>query len=141
MKYLNQLIMGFSTLLPWSLLFWQLSTIWEINEQYSHGFIVPVIMIYLILKIPSLQFMTKHKMVHPNRFLFCVKFLAYFILISDMDNSLCQSRLEIVKCGFFLTVLLFSFLCIYMWMEAGKKQSISFPLLFCSSYPCPCPQT
>ena len=46
--------MGFSTLLPWSLLFWQLSTIWEINEQYSHGFIVPVIMIYLILKTPSL---------------------------------------------------------------------------------------
>ena len=37
-------------LLPWSLLFWQLGTVWEINAQYSHGFIVPLLMVYLLLK-------------------------------------------------------------------------------------------
>jgi len=40
-------------LLPWSILIWQLGTIWEINEQYSHGFIVPFLMAYLLIKVPK----------------------------------------------------------------------------------------
>ena len=45
----NQIVILF----PWALLFWQLGVVWETNKQYSHGFVVPLLMIYLIGKLPS----------------------------------------------------------------------------------------
>ena len=126
LKYLNQLIMGFSTLLPWSLLFWQLSTIWEINEQYSHGFIVPVIMIYLILKIPSLPF---HEPTQNGSskidFYFVLGTLLIFLLFPIWIIRSANPDWRLLNVVFFLTVLLFSFLCIYR--DGGwEKLSIFF---------------
>lgn len=123
--------MGFSTLLPWSLLFWQLSTIWEINEQYSHGFIVPVIMIYLILKIPSLP-------VHdPTQngsskidFYFVLGTLLILFLFPIWIIRSANPDWRLLNVVFFLTVLLFSFLCIYMDGGWEKTKHFFFPLLF-----------
>ena len=33
--------------------------VWETNQQYSHGFVVPFLMIYLIIKIPTSHFDTE----------------------------------------------------------------------------------
>ena len=33
------------------MLLYQLSTVWAINSQYAHGFLVPFLLIFLILKI------------------------------------------------------------------------------------------
>jgi exosortase len=38
-------------LLPWSLLLFQLSFTWETNEQYAHGYLVPLLCLFLLLKI------------------------------------------------------------------------------------------
>jgi len=35
---------------PWALLIYQLSISWETNEQYAHGFLVPFLCLFLILK-------------------------------------------------------------------------------------------
>ena len=40
-----------SLLLPWSLLLFQLSFTWETNEQYAHGYLVPLLCLFLFLKI------------------------------------------------------------------------------------------
>ena len=37
-------------LLFWSLLLFQLSITWETNEQYAHGYLVPILCLYLLLK-------------------------------------------------------------------------------------------
>ena len=38
-------------LMPWCLLLYQLSFIWETNEQYAHGYLVPILCLFLLLKI------------------------------------------------------------------------------------------
>ena len=38
-------------LLPWCLLLFQLSFTWETNEQYAHGYLVPLLCLFLLLKI------------------------------------------------------------------------------------------
>lgn len=40
----------FSLLLPWSLLLYQLAITWQTNEQYAHGFLVPILCLYLLIK-------------------------------------------------------------------------------------------
>ena len=40
-----------SLLIPWSLLLFQLSFTWETNEQYAHGYLVPLLCLFLLLKI------------------------------------------------------------------------------------------
>ena len=44
-------------LAPWALLLFQLSTTWETNQQYSHGYVVPLLCLYLLLKanVPPLS--------------------------------------------------------------------------------------
>ena len=42
---------GLALLLPWSFLLFQLSFSWETNEQYAHGYLVPVLCLFLLLKI------------------------------------------------------------------------------------------
>ena len=39
-----------SLILPWSLLLYQLSITWQTNEQYAHGFLVPILCLYLLTK-------------------------------------------------------------------------------------------
>ena len=40
----------FSLFSIWILLLYQLSISWEINEQYSHGFLVPILCFFLLLQ-------------------------------------------------------------------------------------------
>mgnify|MGYP001173185643 CR=1 FL=1 len=42
---------AFALVLPWSLLLYQLSFTWETNEQYAHGYLVPLLCLFLLLKI------------------------------------------------------------------------------------------
>ena len=41
---------AFALLLPWCLLVYQLSFTWETNEQYAHGYLVPLLCLFLLLK-------------------------------------------------------------------------------------------
>jgi uncharacterized membrane protein YqaE (UPF0057 family) len=42
---------GIALLLPWCLLLFQLSFTWETNKQYAHGYLVPLLCLFLLLKI------------------------------------------------------------------------------------------
>ena len=41
---------AFALIIPWSLLLFQLSFTWETNEQYAHGYLVPLLCLFLLLK-------------------------------------------------------------------------------------------
>ena len=47
-----------ASLCPWALLIWQLSITWDTNPQYSHGYIIPFLCIYLLIKSPSYQLLS-----------------------------------------------------------------------------------
>ena len=49
-----RLILGISSLAGvWGMLIYQLQLTWSLNDQYSHGFIVPILCLYLALKTKS----------------------------------------------------------------------------------------
>ena len=41
----------FSLLSLWSLLLYQLTTVWQTNDQYAHGFLVPFLCLFLLIKV------------------------------------------------------------------------------------------
>ena len=41
----------------WAMLIMQLSVTWQVSEQYSHGFLIPLLSFYLLLKSPSNKIM------------------------------------------------------------------------------------
>ena len=47
---LRNIFGSISLLIPWSLLLFQLSITWETNEQYAHGYLAPILCLYLLLK-------------------------------------------------------------------------------------------
>ena len=47
---LRNIFGSIALLIPWCLLLFQLSTSWETNEQYAHGYLVPFLCLYLLLK-------------------------------------------------------------------------------------------
>jgi exosortase len=51
--FLRNLFGSVALLIPWCLLLFQLSTTWETNEQYAHGYLVPFLCLYLLLKSKS----------------------------------------------------------------------------------------
>jgi exosortase len=42
-----------SLIAPWLLLLFQLSITWETNEQYAHGYLVPILCLYLLVKVKT----------------------------------------------------------------------------------------
>lgn len=49
----------FSLLGIWILLLYQLATVWETNDQYSHGFLVPFLCLFLIIKVQPQEVLSK----------------------------------------------------------------------------------
>jgi exosortase len=47
---LRHIFGSIALLIPWTLLLYQLSITWETNEQYAHGYLVPILCLYLLLK-------------------------------------------------------------------------------------------
>ena len=43
---------------PWTLIIWQLSITWDTNPQYSHGYIIPFLSLYLLVKSPPFQLLS-----------------------------------------------------------------------------------
>jgi exosortase len=48
--FLRHILGSIALLIPWSLLLFQLSITWETNDQYAHGYLVPILCLYLLLK-------------------------------------------------------------------------------------------
>lgn len=84
----------------WSLLLYQLSITWETNEQYTHGFLVPFLCLFLLLKS---DFTTPHA----KGFAYRKKVLLSFIIGIPLILSIFpiwlirggKLRLEAYKCS------------------------------------------
>ena len=48
----SKLLIITGSIIPWTLLVWQLSVTWDTNPQYSHGYIIPFLCLYLLIKSP-----------------------------------------------------------------------------------------
>ena len=49
-KLVQEFLGTLALLSPWSLLLFQLSITWKTNEQYAHGYLVPFLCVFLLLK-------------------------------------------------------------------------------------------
>ena len=57
-----QLILAATAIISlWTMLVMQLSTVWQLNEQYSHGHLVPFLCIFLLLKSNPTSIQTAEK--------------------------------------------------------------------------------
>ena len=50
LKLVQEFLGTLALLSPWSLLLFQLSITWKTNEQYAHGYLVPFLCVFLLLK-------------------------------------------------------------------------------------------
>ena len=49
----------FALVAVWSMLIFQLSTTWRLTEQYSHGYLVPVLCLFLLVRSPFVNSLDK----------------------------------------------------------------------------------
>ena len=118
-------------LLPWSLLIWQLGTIWEINEQYSHGFIVPFLMAYLLIKVPKNNIPADPiKDSLGRKSLILIGFLSVVSLLPIWIIRGANPDWRLLNVIFFFSVLLFTVSCLIKHGGLKILKHYLFPLLF-----------
>ena len=118
-------------LLPWSILIWQLGTIWEINEQYSHGFIVPFLMAYLLLKVPKNNIPADPiKDSLGRKSLILIGFLSVVSLLPIWIIRGANPDWRLLNVIFFFSVLLFTVSCLIKHGGLKVLKHYLFPLLF-----------
>ena len=128
---LKTLLSILAILLPWSLLFWQLGTVWEINAQYSHGFIVPLLMVYLLLKAtdsPVEKLSTKSPLQGKMVFLIGIPVIISLLPIWVVRGANPDWRL--LNVIFYAAVLSLTLACIYDDGGWKKLKTYLFPFLF-----------
>ena len=116
----------------WMMLCHQLSTIWQISEQYSHGFMVPILCIFLLLKInysPINQNDSKPNFLQGKMWIFLGIPLALLLplvwLIRGANSDWRLLNIILFTIVFLLTIIPF-------YDESGwkKTKNIVFPLCF-----------
>ena len=114
------------------MLIFQLSMVWETNQQYSHGFIVPFLMIYLIIKLPTSHFEAKEKSKLPFQgkatFLIGIPLILTILPIWVIRGANPDWRL--LNLVMFAIILLISSTWIYDKGGLNLLKLLAFPLLF-----------
>ena len=122
----------FSFASVWYLLIYQLFIFWETNEQYSHGFLVPFLCIFLFLKTDPLE-VNAGNFYEKNKTIVC--FIAGIpLLISLFPLWLIRSAnsdWRLINLALYSVVLILSLL--HLSFFSNRKSSLKsflFPLLF-----------
>ena len=114
------------------MLIFQLSMVWETNQQYSHGFIVPFLMIYLIIKLPTSHFEAKEKSKLPFQgkatFLIGIPLILTILPIWVIRGANPDWRL--LNLVMFAIIILISSTWIYDKGGLNLLKLLAFPLLF-----------
>lgn len=122
-----------SLFLPWTLLLYQLSITWQTNEQYAHGFLVPILCLYLLTKA-TLPIRIENEQ-HSKTWLEGKAFLLFGIplllalmalwLVRGANSDWRLLNIAIFTVVFFLTLL--------QWFDHGgwsRIKPLFFPLLY-----------
>ena len=125
--------LGLSSFLAiWSLLLFQLSITWETNEQYAHGFLVPFLCLFLLLKS---DFATEN----PHLFLQNKKVLLSYIVGIPLLLSFfpiwvvrgANSDWRLINVALYLIILILSILHLaFIHKQDVNIKKLLFPLLF-----------
>ena len=121
-------------LIPWSLLLFQLSITWETNEQYAHGYLVPILCVYLLLKAPVLGTMNEEtenpKSVLEGKACFLIALPMILVLFPLWIVRGANSDWRMLNLALFSVVFVIT---IAQWYDDGgwpRVKPMLFPLLF-----------
>ena len=120
-------------ILPWCLLLFQLSFTWETNEQYAHGYLVPLLSLFLLLKIyPKDNEIESpdHRTVLQGKLWLILGIPLLFAFVPTWVVRGANSDWRLINFALFGIVLL---LTVVHWYDEGGWRRIKhllFPLLF-----------
>ena len=116
----------------WSLLLYQLATVWQINDQYAHGFIVPFLCLFLIIKVQP-EDAKLNKFLHTQKNLLCY-LIGIPLLLSLLPLWLIReanSDWRLINLVLYGSVLLLSLVCFsFIQNKDYSLKKFLFPLLF-----------
>ena len=118
----------------WGLIVLQLSTTWNTNEQYAHGFLVPFLCFYLLLKSEPFignQESKKSLLQGKTWYLIGIPLLLSLIPLWTIRGANSDWRLLNFVLFGIVSFLPYSLLR-SGWMEQDKKSSFSIALLYSS---------
>ena len=122
----------FSLMSLWSLLLYQLATVWQINDQYAHGFIVPFLCLFLIIKVQP-EDAKLNKFLHTQKNLLCY-LIGIPLLLSLLPLWLIReanSDWRLINLVLYGSVLLLSLVCFsFIQNKDYSLKKFLFPLLF-----------
>ena len=127
-----RLILGLLSLVGvWGMLIYQLQLTWSLNDQYSHGFIVPLLCIYLVLKANNKKKSNLEES-SPSKskaWLFlgipCLLALLPLWVIREANSDWRMLNVALFAC-----TASFSFALIYDYAGLDRVKMLTFPILF-----------
>jgi exosortase len=124
---------SFALLAPWLLLIFQLSISWETNEQYAHGYLVPILCLFLILKTyPPATEVQDVKQVSPLQgklvFIIALPVLLAFFPVWLVRGA--NSDWRMINFVLFLLTILYTFALLYDDGGWKRTRPLIFPFLF-----------
>ena len=127
-----QLILAATAIISlWTMLVMQLSTVWQLNEQYSHGHLVPFLCIFLLLKSnpTSIQTAEKPSFLQGKAWLILgVPFVLLLPFIWIIRGA--NSDWRLLNFVLFFVVFIFSLIPFYDHGGWKRIKFLLFPLLF-----------
>ena len=133
-KVIVKTVLGaISLLAPWLLLIFQLSITWDTNEQYSHGYFVPLLCLFLLLKanvpeVSDVQSPSKKNLIGKAFILFGIPLMLFFAALWVVRGA--NSDWRLLNLTLFAVVVIFT---LTQWYDRGGWNHIKpmlFPLFF-----------
>jgi len=127
-----RLILGILSLAGvWGMLIYQLQLTWSLNDQYSHGFIVPILCLYLALKTKSTEENDREssRKSQSRAWLYlgipCLLALLPLWVIREANSDW-----HILNVALFVCAASFSFALVYDQSGLNRAKILVFPILF-----------
>ena len=123
-----------SLLAPWLLLLFQLSITWETNEQYAHGYLVPILCLYMLVKAdiskvaPASVTSSASPFAGKTFMVLGIPLMLFFVLLWLVRGA--NSDWRLLNLALFAVVLVFT---LTQWYDRGgwpRIKPMLFPLLF-----------
>ena len=118
---------------PWMLLIYQLIVFWETNEQYAHGFLVPLLCLFLILKsYPQENKETALQSSSPLEgklsYIVCIPIVILFLPVWLIRGA--NSDWRLINVALFSLTLLYTFALLYDDGGWKRIKHLIYPFLF-----------
>ena len=127
-----RLILGILSLAGvWGMLIYQLQLTWSLNDQYSHGFIVPILCLYLALKTKSKEENDKESsQTSQSRAWLYLGIPCLLALLPLWVIREANSDWRMLNVALFVCAASFSFALVYDQGGFNRAKMLAFPILF-----------